>query len=195
MVLKWKVFYWKKKSVLLISDSSTDSDLPDTVEHLIIGDSLLRSVKISNNNSITSVKGGARIKDIIPLFEKTILDNSISEEMLANIKTLTLSVGTNNLSTKVPVHCIMTDYCELLKYLRNKLPNCIIGLFNVPPRYYSDISLLYRVKAFNNLLMDLVNFHTKVYVLQVFWQFIDPVGYMIPHLYQRDFLHFSRAGV
>ena len=105
-----------------------------------------------------------------------------------------MSVGTNDLTNHMPVHVILSKYCELLEYLKRKLPNARILLFNIPPRYYPSIDLLFRIRAFNNSLLDLTNFY-DVEVIQLFWEFIDCYGYMVGQFYKRDFLHFSEAGI
>lgn len=162
-------------------------------QHIVLGDSLMRYVN-TNKDSLTIFKGGAIISDIKPLFENTIRENKFTDEILKNIKSLTLCVGTNNLTDKVPLHKILYEYCELLDYLRHKLPSCRIGLFNIPPRFYHTIDLMIRIKAFNNSLLDLTRFY-PVNVLQVFWQLMDSHGYINPSLFKKDALHFSMDGV
>ena len=102
-------------------------------------------------------------------------------------------MGTNDLSNNVPLYKILAEYNNLVEYMKQRFPNCKIGLFNVPPRFYPNIHLLVRIRTFNNSLFDLSFFH-KITVIQVFWEFIDQFGFMVGKFYRNDFLHFSSAG-
>ena len=175
----------------VVDDVSKRSDR--VPEHIVLGDSLVRHVN-TNKDSLTIFKGGGRIKDMKALLENAIILHKLDNDNLRNIKSLTLCVGTNNLADNVPLYKIVYEYTELLEYLRHKLPNCRIGLFNVPPRFYNTIDLMIRIKAFNNSLLDLTSFY-PVCVLQVFWQLMDSYGYINPSLFKRDALHFSMDGV
>ena len=151
----------------------------------------MRSVSTSIN-SLTVFKGGAKIKDIRPMVE-----NKVPSVDVNQVKSVTLCVGTNNLTDRKPLYQIINEYVDLVTYLSNTFPRARIGLFNVPPRFYSSIELLIRIRAFNNSLLDLTNFYKNVEVIKVYWQFINPRGYpyMNVYLYKHDFLHFSESGV
>ena len=167
---------------------------PATVEHckhLIFGDSLLRSIH-TNENSFTVCKGGAKIKDMKYLIDKTLENPNIN---VLKVESVTLSVGTNNLTDNIPLHRVLNEYCELLEYIKCKFPKSRIGLFNVPPRFYPSEYLLVRIRAFNNFLLDLGNFHRNVMTICLFWEFIDSYGYMNGSLFKNDYLHFSHQGL
>ena len=112
----------------------------------------MRSVSTSIN-SLTVFKGGAKIKDIRPMVE-----NKVPSVDVNQVKSVTLCVGTNNLTDRKPLYQIINEYVDLVTYLSNTFPRARIGLFNVPPRFYSSIELLIRIRAFNNSLLDLTNF-------------------------------------
>ena len=172
-------------------NNTTPSQHP---QHLIFGDSLMRNIS-TNENSSTIFKGGAKIKDMELLVEKELSTLNMSKNDLNLVKSVSISVGTNNLTDRKPLYKIFNEYAEFIEYLSIKFPRARIGLFNVPPRFYPDIGLLIRIRAFNNFLLDLASFYKDVNVIQLYWEFIDPRGYMNPHFYKHDFLHFSEAGV
>ena len=191
-----------KRWALSLRVISTDTTLPTSppsrsvggqIKHIIVGDSLMRHIK-GGRDSVTFFKGGAKIADIVPLLDHNFKTKNFDDIFLSKVKSITLSVGTNDLTNHMPVHVILSKYCELLEYLKRKLPNARILLFNIPPRYYPSIDLLFRIRAFNNSLLDLTNFY-DVEVIQLFWEFIDCYGYMVGQFYKRDFLHFSEAGI
>ena len=189
------LFAGRRVSITLreLEDVTGESMHDGGIQHIIIGDSLMRGIK-TDESSLTVRKGGAKIKDIKPLLEKTIADRKISESVIRNLKSVTLCVGTNNLSSlNVPLYKILVEYNDLLEYLKQRFPNCKIGLFNVPPRFYPNIHLLARIRAFNNSLFDL-SFFDNLELIQVFWEFIDQYGFMVSKFYKNDFLHFSSAG-
>ena len=172
-------------------NNTTPSQHP---QHLIFGDSLMRNIS-TNENSSTIFKGGAKIKDMELLVENELSTLNMSKNDLTHVKSVSISVGTNNLTDRKPLYKIFNEYAEFIEYLSIKFPRARIGLFNVPPRFYPDIGLLIRIRAFNNFLLDLASFYKDVNVIQLYWEFIDPRGYMNPHFYKHDFLHFSEAGV
>ena len=153
----------------------------------------MRSIS-TNKSSMTMFKGGAKIKDMERFIENELITLKMSEDDLLQVKSVTVSVGTNNLTDRKPLYNICNEYAELIEYLSNKFPRARIGLFNIPPRFYPNIGLLIRIRAFNNFLLDLASFHKNINVIQVYWQFIDPRGYMNPHFYKHDFLSFNEAG-
>ena len=160
-------------------------------QHLIIGDSLTRD--ISTPDCYTITKGGCGIKDIINMLNK---DSGINEAEYRDFKSVTLCVGTNPVSnTQYPLLHIMHDYNDLVRKLSNIFPNAVIGLFNITPRKYNNFQHLIRIKSFNNFLYDLEFTYRFAKVINVFWEFIDAHGFIIPKFYdQTDFLHLSSLG-
>ena len=164
---------------------------PPHIKHLIFGDSLLKSVH-PEVQSLTVCKGGAKICDIKYLIDETLKNPNVD---ILNVESVTLSVGTNNLTDNIPLNKVLNEYCELLEYIKFKFPKSRIGLFNVPPRFYPSVNLFIRIRAFNNFLLDLGNFHKNVETLCLFWEFIDSYGYMNGSLFRHDYLHFSHQGI
>ena len=76
-------------------------------------------------------------------------------------------------------------------------PNAEIGVFNIPPREYSQGSVIVdRLFTFNNFLADSVAIMYKnVSLIGLFWELINIDGYQDSRYFHRDFLHLSIQGV
>ena len=52
-----------------------------------------------------------------------------------------------------------------------------------------------RIRSFNNFVSEhLVRTYANVFWIELYWQFIDEMGCLIPRLYGRRFLHLSVEG-
>lgn len=183
-------------NIKLFDDSAlsdnTHKDIPP-ITNLIIGDSLTRDIA-PNINTLTLTKGGAKMKDILPLLDSNV--DKLPPPSYNNIKSVILCVGTNSLSNlSGPLLGTLSDYDKLVRELIALFPKATIGLFNVPPRYYKSVILLRRIVAFNNFLADLPNVYRQVRSIPLYWEFITDRGYLNPRWYnEKDFLHFSKDG-
>ena len=116
------------------------------ITHLIIGDSLTRDI-LPNDNTVTMTKGGARMRDIIPLLDKS--DNLLAPSDYKNIKSVILCVGTNAINDlSCPLLYSFSDYDKVVRELIALFPNAIIGLFNIPPRFYHSVETYTSFQSF-----------------------------------------------
>ena len=164
-------------------------DIPK--EHLIIGDSLTRGIDAPN--TITVTKGGCVVSDILEILKNS---DELHPSEYHKIRTVTVCVGTNSLSkAHVPLLAVMSDYDKLIRDLSGIFPEAVIGMFNVPPRKYSNIYHLCRIKSFNNFLYDLENVYKNTVLINLFWEYITPNGYLNLRFFDpRDHLHMSDEG-
>ena len=161
------------------------------VQHLVIGDSLIRRVALPN--SVTRCRGGGKPGDIIPY----LMDNHhiLPREDYPHILTVTLSCGTNSLSDlRLNLGDIMSDYDELLKSICTLFPNAQIALFNIPPRSYRSRRFIHRIHTFNDFLFDIARFCPFISYINLFRECLSPQGYLNWKLYRGDLLHFSHHG-
>ena len=167
------------------------SHVPSSKEHLIIGDSLTRGIVFEN--TITVTQGGCDVPQVLEVLKNS---NDILPSEYHNIKTVTVCVGTNSIAkAHIPLLQVISDYDKLIRELTALFPGALIGLFNIPPRKYSSVYHLCRIKSFNNFLYDLENFYTNTLLINLFWEYITPDGYLnLNYFNPRDHLHMNEEG-
>ena len=158
--------------------------------HLVIGDSLIRNVKLPN--SITICKGGAKPRDLIAHIRR----EGITCQHYQFIETITICCGTNSVGNPyIDMESIKSDYDMLLREIIGLFPNARIALFNIPPRSYSTPIVVDRIFEFNNFLFHISqSCYPNISFINLFREFILPNGYLNKQFYIWDYLHFDLRG-
>ena len=177
----------------VVGAASDDNLNKPTISHLIIGDSLTTWGITPGENTVTLTKGGARMRDMIPLLDKNV--EKLDPVSYKDVQSVILCVGTNAINDlSVPLLECFSDYDKVVRELIGLFPNAKIGLFNIPPRFYRNVGILRCIVSFNNFLADLPNTYKQARSIHLYWEFITQKGYMDARWYSNDFLHFSDAG-
>ena len=95
----------------------------------------------------------------------------------------------------MPLLDVIFDYEKLVHSLVKIFPNARIGLFNVLPRSYTCIETFDRIGIFNDIFEShFANTMPNVFWLRLYWEFVNPEGYLRPDLYGMKGLHLKNRG-
>ncbi len=176
--------------------SQCDNNEDSGPKHLLLGDSLVKGLKVSG--SVNICKGGIRPDEVLPLLTGS--TDVISPDQYDGVKTVTLIVGTNALNiprpgTGMPLLDVIEDYEKLVYDLKKLFPNARLGLFNVIPRVYTCEETKHRIKLFNNIFDNHVVSRIKnVCWIRLYWEFLDERGYLRDDLYGKLGIHLKGKG-
>ena len=185
--------YQSKHSAVKRTDINKSS-VTGVIEHVILGDSLTRHVKLPN--TLNLCQGGARPNDLANL-----INDNLDDIDTNLVKTVTISAGTNmveydrKLKRFIPMLQVYSDYDHLIRVCIGLFPNAKLLLFNVPPRTYMFEYTHDRICMLNFFIRDLEKTYSpKVKYVPLYDEFLYN-GWLNNRLYQPDLLHFSREGV
>ena len=179
-----------------ILNRKVGEDKPVSVEHVIIGDSLIRNIVLPNTLNIC--KGGARPHDLGKLLSEKVDELEIDTN---KIKSVTISVGTNMLEFDrkikgfIPMMEVYSDYDQFVRMCMGIFPNAKLLLFNITPRKYCFRYTHDRICLLNLFIRDLeMTYLGRVEYIALYDEFLYN-GWLNTRLYNLDKLHFSGEGV
>ena len=181
---------------LLKPDCASQNNTTAHPKHLIIGDSLVNSLRVPGSVSIC--KGGIRPAELLHLLPGS--TDIVHPDSYPHLKTVTVVCGTNALNVKkagrgMSLLDVVFDYEKLIHDLQTLFPNARIGLYNVIPRAYSCIETPERIQLFNSIFEQHVSNHLKnVFWIRQYSVFLDQWGFLREDLYGRLGIHLKPKG-
>ena len=165
-------------------------------QHLIIGDSLVKGMRVPG--SISICRGGIGPGELLQLLPNS--TDILHPDQYDDIRSVTVIVGTNALNVKragqgMDFLDVVEDYEKLIHDLKKLFPNARIGMYNVIPRAYTCMETVIRIQLFNNIFENhVVNRLKGVFWIKQYWEFLDDRGFLRTDLYGRLGIHLKGKG-
>ena len=176
------------------TQSSNVAGQQQSPNHLIIGDSLVKGMRVPG--SISICKGGICPGELLQLLPGSV--DILHPDQYGGIRTVTVIVGTNALNVKrkgkgMPLLDVVEDYERMIHDIKRLFPNARIGLYNVIPRAYTCIETVSRIQLFNTIFENHV-VNKNVFWIKQYWDFLDNNGFLRNDLYGKLGIHLKGKG-